>query len=156
METRYAIGMGSHACVSSSPAGGEYAALFFLLFPFLFRLFLFLFYRPFHCSVLSLSISSLTVLCRSSAFDSVPVSKLLVLSTISPFTTPFLPFTAFRSRISASFLNNCPLRKEVKGYQRNIEELKNQKIERCITGGESLLYKYINHLFNINTCLYLL
>lgn len=72
---------------------------------------------------ISLSISSLAALYRSSTFDSVPVSKLFVLSTISPFTTPFPPFAAFRSRISAFLLSNCLLREELKGYASN-------KIER--------------------------
>jgi len=116
---------------------------FFLLFPSFFRLFLLLSYRPSHCSVLSLSISSLTALCRSSAFDSVPVSKLFVLSTISPFTTPFFPFTAFRSRIS---------REELKGY--GIEELKNQKIERCIISAVNLYSINISIAYLTHACIY--
>lgn len=87
--------------------------------------------------------------CRSSAFDSVPVSKLLVLSTISPFTTPFPPFAAFRSRISASLLNNCPLREELQRYASE-EPIEWKDREMHCRGGSSF-HEYIGRLFN--TCL---
>lgn len=129
------------------PSGWRACALFFpsSLSPFVLPSF------SLFCPI-SLSISSLTALCRSSAFDSVPVSKLLVLSTISPFTTPFPPFATFRSRISASLLNNCPLREELKGYAlRRIKESKDREMHHRRRG--SLFYKYIGRLFNINICL---
>ena len=111
METWYAISMGSHACVSSNPAGGE-RVLFFPSFLSRFVLSSFSLFCP-----ISLFIFSLAALCRSSAFDSVPVSKLFVLSTRSPHLPPHpLPLAAFRSRISASLLNNCPLREKLKRH----------------------------------------
>lgn len=99
IETRYA--MGSHACVSSSPAGGGVCSFFssplsLVLLPS------FSLFWPI----------SLSFRCRSSALGSVPVSKLLVLPMIPSFPL----FVAFRSRISASPLNNCPLRDGLKGY----------------------------------------
>lgn len=93
-------------------------------------------------SDISLSISSLAALYRCSAFDSVPVSKLFVLSTISPFTTPFPPFAAFRSRISASLLNNCPLRR-------------NHRIERSrdtLPVDPPSISEYISYLTLIHAC----
>lgn len=85
-------------------------------------------------SLLSLPFTAvqLSIRCQSVNF--------FVLSTISPFTTPFPLFVAFRSRISASLLNNCPLRR-------------NYRIERSKVAGGSSFYIGIYLLFNINTCL---
>lgn len=127
------------------PSGWRVCALFFpsSLSPFVLPSSLF-------CTI-SLSISSLAALCRSSAFDSVPVRKLLVLSTFSPFTTPFPPSAAFRSRISASLLNNCP-REEPKGYafEKPIES-KNREIHcrRAVdSASTNISVAYLTHACN--------
>lgn len=90
METRYAIGMGSHACVPSSPAGGERVLFFFL------RLFLLLSYRPFHCSVRYLSLSLLSLpsaaLQLSIRCQSVNFSFCLQSPHLPPHSLPSLRF----------------------------------------------------------------
>lgn len=77
METRYAMDMGSHACVSSGPAGGDVCSFFRSSFSL----------SPAVPLTILTDLSFLAALYRSSAFGSMPVRKLLVLPTF-----PFLSF----------------------------------------------------------------
>jgi len=115
METRYAMGMRSHACVSSDPAGGSVRSFF----PFVsFSPSCFCHVPPSSSPCLSLSLS-LSLFSRTNPVAllgprfSVPVGKLVVL----PIPRFLSALVAFRPRISDSPLNNCPLpRKGPKGY----------------------------------------
>lgn len=101
---------------------------------FFLHFFLVLSYRPSHCFVRYLSLSFLSLpsaaLQLSIRCQSVNFSFCLRSPHLPPYPPPL---TAFRSRISASLLNNCPLREELKGHvsKEPIESKDREMHHRC-------------------------